>query len=97
MYNINSSIWLGIKCHLNLPLEGTRRVVRRGDKINYQNDNLLGEPLGEILEIPCANRKQFSTKVENLIEEHKWTILNFIMLNYSKINTGFNKIHIPHG
>lgn len=68
MYHINSLIWLGIKCHLNLPLEGTRWVVGRWDKINYQNDDLLGEPLSEILEIPCANRKQFSTKVENLIE-----------------------------
>lgn len=72
-------------------------MVGKGDKINLWNDNWLGEPHCEIFEIPCANRKILSTKAEDLIEDHRWSILNFITLNYPETVGRINQMQIPRG
>ncbi|GAU46013.1 hypothetical protein TSUD_401350 [Trifolium subterraneum] len=71
---IKSSIWPGLKGHMDNIISNSVWVIGDGTNINYWTDNWLGEPLAGALNLPDNVCKTLNTRVCDLLENKRWLI-----------------------
>lgn len=69
-----SSVWHGVKYHLDSVLQNSLWIVGKGDQINLWTDNWLGEPLVTLFHIDTFFHSSFSGKVSEVIANGTWNL-----------------------
>lgn len=72
--NYFSSVWYGIKLHILTVMENSLWLVGSGDEINFWNDNWIGTPLVDLLNISPAVRPLLSSTVSDAIVDGQWVL-----------------------
>ena len=71
---IKSSVWAGVKIHVDIVLSNSKWVVGLGNVLNVWTDNWLGEPLVDLFQIDLVLHDNFNAKVEDIIVDGGWNI-----------------------
>ncbi|PNX77655.1 hypothetical protein L195_g015173 [Trifolium pratense] len=66
---LNSSIWHGMKPHFTTAVNHSIWLIGNGESISYWNDNWLGKPLVDLLQLPGSIAKRMHSSVADMIAE----------------------------
>lgn len=94
-YSISSSIWTGIKPHLNSVLENSSWLLGDGSNINFWNDVWLSKPLNSLLSLPAHLHSSLNAKVKDFPHNNSWFIPSIILQNCPAIAEELKHISIP--
>ncbi|GAU17865.1 hypothetical protein TSUD_329910 [Trifolium subterraneum] len=67
-----------MKPHFNTVVNQSIWLIGNGERISYWNDNWLGKPLVDLLQIPRSIAKRLHSSVADMIADNVWIIPNYI-------------------
>lgn len=78
---IKSSVWHGLKLHMDTIIDNSIWMIGNGDKINLWLDNWLGVSLASIMNIDPNNFRSFSSKLSSVIDAGRWRLPPMLISN----------------
>ncbi|PNX89393.1 reverse transcriptase, partial [Trifolium pratense] len=73
-----SSIWPGLKTHLNTVMQNSLWLIGTGEKIRFWTDTWLEAPLAEMLHLPPALRASLTAPVSSFVINGAWRMSDCI-------------------
>jgi hypothetical protein len=69
-----SSVWSGIKIHIETVIDNSLWIVGTGEKISLWNDNWLGVSLVDLFNVDPYFHAGFTGKVSKIIVDGRWNL-----------------------
>ena len=82
--HFNSSVWSGIRKHMDTIIGNSLWIVGSGDRINAWTNNWLGETLLLLLDIPVTFAPSLYGKVSSFIMKGQWDLPQ-VLLSFPEV------------
>ncbi|KAL8546919.1 hypothetical protein ACS0TY_006582 [Phlomoides rotata] len=96
-YGNHSSIWPGVRRHLDRLEDGSRWTVGQHSGISFWNDNWLGYIISDKIGIPQFFASGLKSKIGDFFFDGHWHFDQDFFLNYTDIIRDILSIHISRG
>ncbi|MCH80179.1 ribonuclease H protein [Trifolium medium] len=94
-HHIFSSIWSSVKEELSVIMDNSIWLLGDGVDLNFWSDNWCGEPLCDLLNIPCHIVPFLSSKVVDFIVNGCWSIPSPLAQAYPTLSSILSNVVIP--
>ena len=78
---IKSSVWHGLKLHMDTVVDNSIWMIGNGDKINLWLDNWLGASLASIMNIDPNKFSSLTSKLSSVIDDGRWRLPPMLISN----------------
>lgn len=95
MHHISSSIWAGLRSHLNTVLHNSKWLIGDGYTIDFWKDCWLSQPLVDCLNIPKHMHHLLQSNISDFISNGKWVLPQELIQRYPVLPTELNQVIIP--
>ncbi|GAU45233.1 hypothetical protein TSUD_138050 [Trifolium subterraneum] len=92
---LKSSIWHGIKPHVNTVKTNTRWLLGSGNSVAFWLDKWLPEPLEDLFHLPTSSYSLLTARVSEYIENGAWNIPASIVQHDASIQASIDQIILP--
>ncbi|GAU28861.1 hypothetical protein TSUD_21990 [Trifolium subterraneum] len=92
---LKSSIWHGIKPHVNTVKTHTRWLLGSGNSVAFWLDKWLQEPLVDLFHLPTSSYSLLTARVSEYIENGVWNIPASIVQHDASIQASIDQIILP--
>ena len=95
VHYITSSVWPGMKKHVNLILEHASWSVGNGRSINFWTNNWLERPIADQWGIPHSLLQPINMKVADCIVDSNWSIPDYVWNRDADLAVKILKVTLP--